>query len=197
MPPAPPPALAARFARLIAALCEAVAARGGGPGGRGLAGPLVIAIWTRLRRMEFRITRLAARVAAGPLPPPRSRPAAARATVSRPPELRLPRGFAWLVRLVPAAASGAGQLETLLADPAMKALIEAAPQIGRTLRPLCHLLGVRPPPILQKPARVPPRQAEAGRPPPGEPPGAAPRRPHRPRPAPEVAGLLSGLPVPA
>ena len=163
--PVPPPAPEARFAGLIAALCEAVGARVAGPARPGLAGPLIILIWTRLRRMADRITRLAARAGAGTLPPPRSRPATPRRKAS-PPYQRLPRGVAWLVRMVPAAAFGAGQLEALLADPGTKALIEAAPQIGRTLRPLCRMLGVDPPPALRRPPPAPPRPAEAGRSPP-------------------------------
>ena len=129
MPQAAPKTPAARFARLIAALCEAVAARVSGPARPGLAGPLVILIWTRLRRMARRVERIAARlgtpsrlrhdgnpVVAGALPPPRPRPATPRRTAA-PPCQRLPRGRAWLVRLAPAAACGAGQLQALLDDP--------------------------------------------------------------------------------
>jgi len=205
----PAPAPAARFARLIAALCAAVAARNIRPGKPGLAGPLIVAIWTRLNRMARRVTRLAARVEAGTLTPPRQRPAAPRHSRPRPPPtgIRLPRGFAWLVPLVPEIAFGARQLRVLLDDPEMQALIQAAPQIGRTLRPLCHLLGLQPlPPILHRPpllSRTPPRSAEADRPlpaapPPGAPPRARPPRPPRPKPpAPEVARGACGPPVPA
>ena len=208
MPPTPPPAPAARFARLIAALCEAVGARVAGPGRPGLAGPLVILIWTRLKRMAERVARLAARAEAGTLPPPRSRPATPRRTAA-PPYQRLPRGAAWLIRQVPAAAFGAGQVEALLADPDMAALIAAAPQIGRTLRPLCHMLGVslppalrRPPPASPSPLPAPPCAAEAGRRVPAEPLGTVPARvpafrPERPPPAPEVARPGCGPPLPA
>ena len=186
--PHPP---AARFARLIAALCDAVAARVIGPARPGLAGPLVILIWSRLQRIAGRIARLAARAEAGRLRPPRPRPAASRRPPS-PPYQRLPRGAAWLIRAVPAAASAAGQLEALLADPATRTLIEAAPQIGRTLRPLCRMLGVSLPPAL----RLPP-QATASRPRPAEPPRAEPPPPLRPPPAPEVANPAFVPPLPA
>ena len=194
MSDATPPTPAERFACLIAALCEAVAARIDRPARPGLAGPLILLIWTRLKRMAGRITRLAARVAAGPLPPPRRRPARPCRTVS-PQCHRLPRRFAWLVRVVPAAAFGAGQLQALLAEPEMQTLIATAPQIGRTLRPLCRMLGVRLPPILQKPRPLPtmPRRAEAGRRPAAEPPRA---QPPRPLAAPALIRPGRGPPVP-
>jgi hypothetical protein len=71
---------------------------------------------------------------------------------------------------VPEAAAAGSQLRHLLADPEMAALIEAAPQMGRLLRPLCRSLGVRLPPGLLPPPRAPkPRK---------------PRSPQPPRPAP-------------
>ena len=207
MAPTSPHAPAAHFARLIAMLCEAVGARIESPARPGLAGPLIILIWTRLRRLAGRVTRLAARVEAGTLTPPRNRTAAARTPLPRtPPRMKLPRGFAWLVRLVPASSCGAGQVQALLADPEMEALIAAAPQIGRSLRPLCHMLGVRPPPILRRPppaSPTPPRPAEAGRPAPAEPSRAEPSRaepprPHRPPPtAQAIARHACGPPLPA
>ncbi len=199
MPPAAPKTPAARFARLIAALCEAVAARASGPARPGLAGPLVILIWTRLRRMARRVERIAARLAAGPLPPPRRRLATPRRTAA-PPYQRLPRGRAWLVRLAPAAAFGAGQLQALLDDPAVQTLTEAAPQIGRTLRPLCRMLGVSLPPFLRLPSQArpaPPRRATAGRPRPTEPARAGPLRSHRTPRVSEVVRRACGPPVPA
>ena len=58
-----PTAPADRFASIIDGLCRAVAARGGGRDR--LAGPLVILIWSRLRRIAVRFAALAARIAAG------------------------------------------------------------------------------------------------------------------------------------
>jgi hypothetical protein len=185
MPPSPPLTPAARFARLIAALCEVVAASR-----KRLAGPLIILIWTRLRRMALRVDRVAARVASGPLPPPRPRSAAPRRQPVAPPAQRLPRGFAWLVRLAPQTAFGAGQLQALLDDPAMQGLIAAAPQIGRTLRPLCRMLGVHPPPSLRRPSpagQAAPRPALAVGPVAADPPRA---RSPRPAPAPPAPGLV-------
>ena len=61
--PPPPLGPADRFARILDGLCAAVAARGGGRDR--LAGPLVILIWSRLRRLAAQIIALAARIEAG------------------------------------------------------------------------------------------------------------------------------------
>jgi len=70
----------------------------------------------------------------------------------------LPRGFAWLVKLLPETAVYGSQLQVLFADPAMAAMMQAAPaSLCRPVRSLCHMLGVRPPPILAPPPAVQPR----------------------------------------
>ena len=174
---APPPRTPAeRFASIMKGLGEAVAARGGRGG---LAGPLVILIWSRLSRMAVRFARLAARIRAGTAAPRRRatpRPAGDR---PRKPYPRLPRRFAWLPPLVPGAGAYGSQLQHLLADPEMAALLAAAPQAGRILRPLCRMLGVRPPHGLRAPPPSPPAaptRPEAGRAPPATP-HSSPRRP--------------------
>jgi hypothetical protein len=54
-----------------------------------------------------------------------------------------PRRFAWLVRLAGYQAAGFGsQLQAILEHPEMVALLAAAPQSVRILRPLCRMLGV-------------------------------------------------------
>ena len=180
-----------RFALLIEALCASVAASHA----RGLAGPVIVLIWGRLRRM-------AARFAAAAIPavsrrasrPVRSRPAQLRAALSsssaRDARPRLPGGFGWLIRLSPAAACHGGQLQRLLADPEMAALLAASPRMGRLLRPLCRMLAVEPPPGLLGPpaARRPATRAAASgeaaapAPPPIRPSRAASRDPYRRRP---------------
>ena len=172
-PPFPP---ADRFAGIVDGLCRAVAAQIAG--GR-LAGPLIILIWTRLRHIARRFGGIAARLNAGRLrrrAAPRRRPAQ---ETPRPRRHRgprpLPQGFAWLIRLAPGAAAGAAsQLRHLLAEPDMAALIAAAPQTGRSLRSLCWMLGVRPPPDLPRRRRVPPAVPAAKQPPAAAPPGAPP-----------------------
>jgi hypothetical protein len=132
---------AERLAGLIEALCKAVAAHGA----RGLLTvPLLLLLWSRLSRMAGRARRLAKRLAAGdPLAAPARPRAAPRATPSRP-YARLPRGVTWLVRAVPGTAAGAAALQFLLDDPAMAAVAHLPP-MRRLLRPLCRMLGVKPP----------------------------------------------------
>ena len=64
--------------------------------------------------------------------------------------------------MLPEVVQYRGHLMDLLHDPEMVALIQAAPEaMGRPLRSLCRLLGLRPPPILA----IPPRAAPAAKPP--------------------------------
>jgi hypothetical protein len=152
-PPVPP---AERLARLIDGLCAAIAARG--IGGL-LTAPLIFLLWGRLRRAALRARQLAEKIAAGqPLSGRRRNPAPPRS--GRPPPPRLPRGYAWLIRLVPATASGASQLRALLTDPEMAALVQAAP-MRRLVRPLCQMLGVAPPPVPKRQAVAPAPAAPA------------------------------------
>ncbi len=153
----PPPAPADRFALIIDGLCRAVAAHAHR---NALARPLLVLLFCRLRRMVVRLAGLAVRMRNGTLPARRRpgagspRPASPR-PASVPPPPRLPRGFAWVPRLVPEANGYASQLRHLLAEPEMAALLAAAPQAGRILRPLCRMLGIRPPPGLPGPRPAP------------------------------------------
>lgn len=143
-----------RLVRIIDGLCSAIAARG--PGGV-LTTPLFFLLWSRLRRMATRATRAAARIAAG-IPQAAARPQAPRP--SRPQPLRLPRGFAWVVKLVPGTAAYGTQLQRLLADPLM-APLAAVPAMRRLLNPLRQMLGVpTPPPQAPRPAAIAPRPRE-------------------------------------
>ena len=109
---ATPPTPTNRLAGLIDALCQAVARRGGGRDR--LAGPLVILIWSRLRRLAAQVAALAARIEAGRHRRyPARRPPRAAPRRHTPPSL--PHGPAWLLPLVPEAASSGSQLQYLLA----------------------------------------------------------------------------------
>jgi hypothetical protein len=127
------PAPADHFALIIEGLCHAVARRGGILGG--LAGPLIILVWSRLRRLATRF----AHATTTPYRPARPRPGRLR----RSPKLPLPSRKAWLLRLAPETASGASQLRHFLADPEIATLLATDPRFGRILRPLCQMLGVR------------------------------------------------------
>jgi hypothetical protein len=121
-----------------------------------LSGPLMILILNRIRDINQRFARLAARIGAGTYIPRRPAATPRRPTGPRPrPPNKLPQGFAWLVKLVPEAAVYGSQLQFLFADPAMAALMAAAPgPLRRPLRSLCRMLGVAPPPILALPPCV-------------------------------------------
>ena len=186
------PTPADRFARIIEGMCLAVARRGGL---RLLAGPLVILIWSRLRRIAARFTRH------GTTPPlscpAAKRQAAPREAASRQARLRqagpnpLPRCHAWLLRLVPETASGASQLRHFLADPEVTALLAETPQLRRILRPLCRMLGIRPTQVLRPPPTSPADAAPAptARPIPSQAPPPA-----EPAAVPLAAGPLVAIP---
>ena len=153
-PALPAPSPAERLVRTIDGLCAVIAARG--VGGM-LTAPLLFLLWSRLRRLATLATQIAGRIAAG-TPPAAARHRAAKPRPPRPPTLRLPRGYAWLVKLVPGAAAYGSQLQYLLADPLM-APLAAEPKLRRMLNPLCQMLGVAkpPPPSSLRPAAAPPR----------------------------------------
>ncbi|MBV8524686.1 MAG: hypothetical protein JOY71_21645 [Acetobacteraceae bacterium] len=105
--------------------------------------------WTRLGRLASRFEALVTAVRGGRLPAaptPRAQ-AAADLELPRleglPQPFRLPARFGWLIRLVPGAAVYGSQVQYLLADPEMVALLADVPQAGRILRPLCRMLGIR------------------------------------------------------
>jgi hypothetical protein len=157
---------AERFAIILAGLRQVVAAQSIS---KRMADELIRLLWDRLGRLGQRFAKVVAQLEAGtlrPPAPPRERPAGARP--ERPsPALRLPNGFAWLVRIAGWEAAGRGsQLQYLLRDPEMAALIAAAPQLVRLLRPLCRMLGIDtagllPPPVKRRRAS---EQAQASAP---------------------------------
>jgi hypothetical protein len=149
------PALADHFALLLETLLKLIF-RFGAPTGEGAE--FCRRLHWRLRRLGNRFASLVARVQAGTLRPPRVRPIAAdtdpRQRLPRAPD-PFPRKFAWLHRLLlPHAPPFTGQLESLVwNEPSMAALVAAAPQAGRVLRPLCHMLAVQLPDYLKLPKR--------------------------------------------
>ena len=174
-------ALAARLEAIVAALCDVLAAKGLA---RGLTGALIVLVWTRLRRLAARFSILLLRPPAPPrcrnFAPRRPAPDTKRPATPRP----LPHGRFWLRSALPELAGVAAQLAHLLATPEMAALLEACPAAGRALRPLCHLLGLRPPPSLRlrrpTPLVRPPRPV-AVQPQPDQPEAAPIVRPRPPR----------------
>jgi hypothetical protein len=151
-----------------------------------MALPVIALIVGRLHGIKQRFSRLAARIGAGRYVP--RRPAAtprARAGPHARQKDPLPQNFAWLVKLMPEASPFGSQLYSLLADPEMAALMQAAPApMRRPLRSLCRMLGVTPPTILALPPKP--------RPPPA-PPRAKPAK--KPRPPPYRPGRLRPFPL--
>ncbi len=162
---------------IVGGLQKAAAARAGRDHA---VAPLVMLLWTRLARLTARFDALVARLTAGRSPA--GRPAATARPRTRPARKapaatgRLPRGQAWLIRLLPGEAASYGcQLQALLADPQMAALLAAAPEAGRILRPLCRLLAITPEGSLALPSaagKPAPKPRPAKPVPPPEPPSA-------------------------
>jgi len=188
MPP-PTPTPAERFADILWCLAQAVVTRSA----FGLSQPLINLIITRIRDAKQAFARLAARIEAGTYAPRRRsstppRPPAARKP--RPPPNPLARKFGWLMPLVPNAVVFRGQLETLLRDPEMAALLAAAPvSLRRPLRSLCWMLRVEPPKILARPAG--PAQPRKPRPPR---PRREPLPPYRPPTPPDAPAWMQNWP---
>jgi hypothetical protein len=163
------PAPAERLATILLWLRRAVAARSAA----GIPGPLIVLIVGRISHIGQRLARVAARIRDGRYVPRRRpaqpgpaplRPAPLRPAPLRPAPLRrprqptpLPRRSGWLLRLVPEAAGYRAQLEHLLRDAEMAALLAAAPAaMARPIRSLCWMLQLPPPPILTPPILTPP-----------------------------------------
>ena len=175
----PPRTQAERFAALIACLTHAVGMHTGWD--RVLTLTLIGNITTRLRTIKWAVLRLAERIASGTY---RRRAFAPRpGAAGRRPTNPLPTRRNWLEPMLPEVVHFRGHLLDLLQDPEMVALITSAPEaMGRPLRSLCRLLGLRPPPVLARPKT--PRAAPAAKPTasPPEPPQPPPPQPRLPRP---------------
>jgi hypothetical protein len=112
---------------------------------------LALPLWNRLTRTVRRFGRVMTNLAAGRAPRP-ARVARMEHSVIRdlpaqdrppPPRDPLPRGRDWLVRELGYEAAGYGsQLEHMLREPEIAALLAASPAACRILRPLCRMLAV-------------------------------------------------------
>ena len=140
-------------------------------------------IWNRFSHARVRLARLLAQLAAGTWRPARPRaPRSGQRGGPRPPYS--PQGHLWLIRKAGYYAAGHGaQLNHLLHSPQTQALLATAPpealaSMARTLRPLCHLLGITlPAPLLLSPRAR--REPEGG-----QPARAKPQPTPKPKPAP-------------
>jgi hypothetical protein len=170
----------------------------------GIAMVLNVFISTRIIGHRQRIYDIVDRIRAGTYLP-RRRPAASAAPSppERPPRPPRPPGpvrqsLGWLLPLIPPYWQANGYrsaLESLLAEPEMVALIEAAPvALGRPLRSLCWMLGLKRPPVLAPPRRRS-RRPETS-PPPSPPPGT-PQAPAAFAPPPPTSAPPTSAPPPS
>jgi hypothetical protein len=202
--PIPPPRSPAEcVATLLQWLTQAVIDRGAG---ERLAAPVIHLIVARIRTIKQGFARLAARLAAGRNTPRRHTPRKRQVARTPRPKNPLPHHFGWLLPLVPEAICFRSQLEFLLRDPEMAALMATAPKsMGRVLRPLFWMLRLPPPPMLARPpreAKPSPAAPQAPQPQPSTPqpeqpyPQTPPPAPPAP-PAPPVPARACGPPRPA
>ena len=160
MSPYPPPE---RFRHLIDVITRAVVAHTGWDQRMSLT--LIGLITERLRGIKWTFLRLAACIQAGRYRrrafSPRPRDASGHAPPIRGAD-PLPKKSGWLEDLLPETVQFRGFVDQMLRNPEMEALIRAAPDaLGRPLRSLCRMIGLRPPPILARPPRAAPAPAPA------------------------------------
>ena len=143
-----------RLVRMLDLLCAAIAAR---RAGGVLTVPLFFLLWRRVRRTAVKAIKLAAHIASG-APPPVTRPRTS-PRPPRPPILRLPSSYAWIVKVVPGTAVYGVHLQYLLAQPELAPLVADA-RFRRMINPLCRMLAIpRLPPLPKRPAAAAPEPA--------------------------------------
>ena len=189
-----------RCVLMIEALIEVVV----GGLNSGLSGKMIIQLWRRLTVIAMRLSianawPIRSRVGRqAPLDRERRKPEPRPEPQYKP--FRLPTGDAWLLRLVPDAQGYADQLQSMLMEPEMAALLQSRPGLDRLLRPLCRMLGVKPPsnptlypapnspiiPVTDRPHVSPPPRAEPS-PVSAQPPPFSWRQPRQAEPAPRSA----------
>ena len=110
---------------------------------------MIVPIWRWLTHAARRFERALVQVERVRTARPRGE------TGARVPGLRQPTRHGWLVHELGWEAAGCGShLAHLLAEPEMQALIAAVPGVGRVLRPLCRMLGMK---LAEVTMLVPPR----------------------------------------
>ena len=185
--PPPPPE---RFRHLIDVITRAVVAHTGWDQRMSLT--LIGLITERLRGIKRSFLRLAASIQAGRY---RRRAFSPRPRDARIPADPLPKKPGWLEGYLPETVHFRGFLDQFLRDPEMVALIQAAPDaLGRPLRSLCRMIGLRPPPILARPPRAAPAPPK---PPPKPPPARTAAKPPAPRHGPPAPPPFRAAPAPA
>ena len=147
------PVLADRFTRIMAMLCGMIAEHGAR---RRSEDRLAFVIQAYVRQLA---RRFLARATA--LPGPRENvPRGPRAPVAQPAAPRvppegpqLPRGQAWLVKMMQPSIAAFSQLKALLREPEVVALLAARPNLLRILGPLYNSMAYPPEPRMGVPRR--------------------------------------------
>ena len=123
--------------------------------------PFLHVVTDRLARLQRRFNAIAEQYAAGTLPEPTiagigpaRAPRPTRGASPIDPIRRLPTRFAWLRQFIQVTVQPRSSIEDFMASPDCHAMLEAAPQLGRVLRPLCHMLGIPRPAVLTPPPRL-------------------------------------------
>ena len=192
MPLTLPPVLADRFTRIIAMLCEIVTTQGMR---QRRDGRLTILIYIYVRQVARRFLDRATappgpreNVPRGPRIPAPGAPTAAPRTRRVPPEgPQLPRGQAWLVKMMQPSVSAFSQLKALLSEPEFVALLAARPNLVRLLAPLYNAIACPPEPRMSVRRRRKPEPAPANADPANpdatgtDPAGAQAKPPRKPR----------------
>lgn len=134
---------------------------------------LIVPLCGYINRIARRFNRLAIGLAAG-AGPRHSRPGRPGRTRAAAPRAPFPPAHGWLVAdLRHEAVAYASQLAFLLAQPDAAALVAHCPRAASLLRPVCRMLGIRPPSLaMQRRARPPSVRPPAARPAPVRPPAA-------------------------
>ena len=160
---------AERLTAIVDQLCLRL--RGRQPNGMLVAlwldGPVLVLVHNTLKKIARDFAAVAARLDAGTLR--RHAPRAPSATPRKPPvsqkprlawPYRLPNTPNWLGRLFQPSTYAAGALYQFFHQPELQALLVAAPQLRRIIRPLCTALDVEQPtpPEPARPATVKPRR---------------------------------------
>ncbi len=113
------------------------------------------------RRLTRLMDRLRILIARGPLPV-RPKRATSRNPPTNPPkiadktaEFYPPTNFGWLAFMFPGTDISAvrSHLLLLLDEPETQSLITSHPMLARSIRPLCHMLGIKPPACLKLPKK--------------------------------------------
>ena len=178
--------LAVRLAGILLGLIRVIAFRFPRTSRAAVALPLCLYISRTGRRLVRAVAR-----AAAPARPRKPRPG--RRSGSLP--VRLPTRHGWLLHdLRHEAAVWRNQLEALLETDEAKTFLQAVPTAARLLRPLCHMLALKPAILRQPPPPPPPDPAPQAAAEPVAPP-PRPLQPRRERPCAHLARRWPWVPL--